>query len=125
MKQLLPFIAFLALVGCASTPTSDLPIRSDGRASFGESTRVGSIVVTPQSVVEDSRCPINARCVWAGRLVLSTRIDGPGWRESIKLTLGQPYITHGAAVVLVSAEPGKLAGATPSAPANLFGFEQR
>ena len=90
-----------------------------GHLDEGESPQHGVVrealeetarIFTPQAVVEDSRCPINARCVWAGRLVLSTRIKGAGWRETVKLTLGQPYATHGAGLALVSAEPGKMAG---------------
>ena len=121
--------AALALSACATVPTSGpiagSPIRTDGLATFGQPTRIGALVVTPQAVVEDSRCPINARCVWAGRLVLTTRIDGAGWRETVDLTLGQPHSTHGTGLALVSAEPGKMAGAEPSPPATLFGFEPR
>ncbi len=129
MKQALILAAALALSACATTPVTmpiiDPQIRSDGLASFGQPTRVGALVVTPLVLVEDSRCPINVRCVWAGRLVLKARIDGSGWRETVDLTLGQPYATHGTGLALVSTEPDKLAGATPSPPASLFGFEPR
>ena len=125
MKHIFSVAAALALTACATTPMGGAPIRSDGLASFGQSTRVGSLVVTPLSLVEDSRCPINARCIWAGRLVLTTRIDGPGWRETAPLELGKPYATHGTGLALVSAEPGKMAGSPPSPPASLFGFEPR
>ena len=125
MKHIIALAAAIALSACATTMINGSPIRSDGLATFGQSTRVGALVVTPQAVVEDSRCPINARCVWAGRLILKTRIDGAGWRETVDLTLGQPYATHGAGLALVSAEPGKMAGASPSPPASLFGFEAR
>ena len=125
MKHIISLIAAIALSACATVPISGMPIRSDGLATFGQSTRVGALVVTPQALVEDSRCPINARCIWAGRLVLKTRIDGAGWRETVDLTLGQPYAAHGTGLALVSAEPGKLAGSPPSPPANLFGFEPR
>jgi len=101
------------------------PVRNDGFATFGQPTRVGALVVTPQALVEDSRCPINARCVWAGRLVLKTRIDSAGWRDTVDLTLGQPYSARGAGLALVSAEPGKMAGAQPSPSASLFSFEVR
>ena len=122
MKQIIAIAAALALAACATVPIGP-PTRSDGFAHIGEATRVGPLVVTPQAVVEDSRCPINARCVWAGRLVLAARIDGAGWRESARLTLGQPYTTHGTGLALVSAEPGRMAGSPPSPPASLFGFE--
>jgi hypothetical protein len=124
MKQLFPLAAVLALAACATTPIAGQPVRSDGLATLGQSTRVGRLVVTPQAVVEDSRCPINARCVWAGRLVLRTRIEGAGWREIAQLTLGQPLVTHGSGLALVSAEPNKLAG-QPAPQAMLFGFEPR
>ena len=124
MKQIVSIIAAASLAACATIPSA-APIRSDGLAAIGQSTRVGGLVVTPQSVIEDSRCPINARCVWAGRLILKSRIDGAGWRETANLTLGVPYTTHGAGLALVSAEPGKMAGAIPSPPASLFGFEPR
>ena len=125
MKHIISLAAAFALSACATTPIAGSPIRSDGFATLGQSTRVGALVVTPQALVEDSRCPINARCIWAGRLVLKTRIDGTGWRETVDLTLGQPYATHGTGLALVSAEPGKMAGSPPSPPANLFGFEPR
>ena len=125
MKHIFSLAAALAFSSCATTPPPGLPIRSDGLAAMGQPTCVGALVVTPQRVIEDSRCPINARCIWAGRLVLKTRIDGAGWRETVDLTLGQPYATHGTGLALVSGEPGKMAGATPSPPASLFGFEPR
>ena len=124
MKQLFSIMAAVGLAACATVPASG-PVRSDGLAGLGQSTRVGAVVVTPQAVVEDSRCPINARCIWAGRLVLRARIDGAGWGETTSLTLGQPYATHGVGLALVSAEPGKVAGTPPSPPASLFGFEAR
>jgi hypothetical protein len=67
--------------------------------------RVGSVVATPKKVVEDSRCPENARCVWAGRLVVATRIDGAGWRETADLTLGEPKQVRGVTLALVSGLP--------------------
>ena len=125
MKHIFSFAAAFALSACATASVPASPIRSDGLATIGQPTRVGALVVTPQALVEDSRCPINARCIWAGRLVLKARIDGAGWRETVNLTLGQPYATHGTALALVSAEPGKMAGSEPSPPASLFGFEPR
>jgi len=125
MKHMLTLAAALALSACATTPITGTPIRSDGLATIGQPTRVGALVVTPQALVEDSRCPINARCVWAGRFVLKTRIDGAGWRETVDLTLGQRHSARDAMLTLVSAEPGRTAGAEPARPANLFGFEAR
>ena len=116
-----PFAA-LALAACATLPAS-APVRSDGFAHLGEATRVGTLVATPRAVVEDSRCPINARCVWAGRLVLSTLVVGQGWAETRNLTLGERAQLRGTSIALTSAEPGKMAGAEAPAAPLLFGFE--
>ena len=59
------------------------------------------------------------------RLVLAARIDGAGWRETVRMTLGVPFRTHGTGLALISAEPGKMAVAPPAPPASLFGFEPR
>lgn len=43
----------------------------------------GGLRVRPLEVIEDSRCPQNARCVWAGRLRLRVNVEGVGDREII------------------------------------------
>jgi hypothetical protein len=122
MRSTLPLFAALALSACATLPAA-APLRSDGLARIGETTRVGTLAVTPLSVVEDSRCPINARCIWAGRLVLKAKVAASGWQEVRNVTLGEPVPLHATTLTLTSAEPGKLAGAQPPAPPLTFGFE--
>jgi len=113
----------LALAACVTAPSAGR-VRSDGFARLGEPTRVGALIVTPRALVEDSRCPINARCIWAGRAIVRVRIDGAGWRETTDLALGEPVTTHGMRLALTLVEPGKLAGAQPSRPHPMrFGFE--
>lgn len=110
-------LAPLALAACATT--MDAPIVDGGPpaaegtpVALNQPVAVGPVVATPKEVTEDSRCPMNARCVWAGRVVLTTRIDGAGWRETVPLTLGEPYSTHGATVVLIRVEPDNMTGQT-------------
>ena len=125
MKAALPLLA-LALGACSATVDGPVvdggPIRQDGFAMLGQPTRVGSVVVTPMKLAEDSRCPMNARCVWAGRVVVTTRIDGAGWRETANLELGRPYATHNVSVQLSSAQPEKVAGQQPPPQAYVFGY---
>jgi len=112
MNRLLTLAPLLLAAGCATIPSGPIvengPPAAEGSAvALGHPVVVGRLVATPQAVVEDSRCPENARCVWAGRLIVSTRIDGAGWRETAPLTLGTPYATHGTAITLVSGIPEK------------------
>jgi hypothetical protein len=98
MKLALP----LAALALAAMPAN--------AARLGQTDRVGSVRVKPLKVVEDSRCPINARCVWAGRLVVRTEIRGGRWRQVRDLELGKPQPVADGTIALVSGEPGKHAG---------------
>ncbi|MFC3097659.1 hypothetical protein [Alteraurantiacibacter palmitatis] len=125
-KLLLTLCAPLLIAGCATTPIVDAgpPLPAGSAVALGEAVSVANIALTPMRVTEDSRCPINARCVWAGRIVVETRVDGPGWRETVPLTLGEPAGVRGYILNLISAEPGQLAGGPAPKPADYrFAFE--
>lgn len=119
--SLFRFATFTLLAGtiaaCATVP--DAPIVSNGPAAstgtpvpLGKPVVTGDLVATPMELHEDSRCPANARCVWAGRVIVLTRIDGAGWRETAYLTLGEPYATHGTRLTLTGASPTAMTGET-------------
>jgi hypothetical protein len=63
--------AALLLAGCVTTRANE-----DGSvdARLGQSVNLGGPRVTPLAVLEDSRCPMEARCIWAGRVRLSIRV---------------------------------------------------
>jgi len=116
MQRLAVLAPLALLAGCATYQNA--PIVDNGPAApvgtavgLGQPVAVipGSIVATPMAVVEDSRCPENARCVWAGRLVVTTRVDGAGWRETANFTLGEPAEVRGTRLALVSGLPEKQA----------------
>jgi len=134
MARMRPIIALLAplpLAACIVVPppytTAPLPERTP--VALGQSVRVGDLSVTPVSVVEDSRCPVNVRCVWAGRLVVRTQIDGMGstggWRDTAEMRLGETYGTHGKVIALVSGEPGKSAERDTPSSEYRFVYEAR
>lgn len=121
-----PALLLAGLSACAVIPDAPRPesvaVPQGSAVALGQAVQVGSVVATPMEVVEDSRCPINARCIWAGRLVVKTRIDGPGWRDTADLTLGEPWSTHGLVLALTSGEPGKMAGEGQETPKEAYRF---
>ena len=127
MKALLPLmLAAVTLGACATAPSAPHAGLPRGlSAGFGQPAQVGVLVVTPLRLIEDSRCPVNARCVWAGRLVIGARIDGPGWSETASLELGKEYRSRGLGIALVSALPEKIAGSELPPSAYMLGFEPR
>ena len=81
--------------------------RSDGiaRAKLGETVVVNGPRVTPLAVIEDSRCPTTVKCVWAGQVRLSVRIDLGSGSSTRELTLGKPAEVADGALTLVEVTP--------------------
>lgn len=93
----------LALAACATTTKAE---RSDGFALIGDTTRVGADKVRVDSLIEDSRCPMNARCVWAGRVIVEATVERGGAFDTRRFTLGEPS----DGLVLDTVEPGRMTG---------------
>ncbi|WP_156843089.1 hypothetical protein [Novosphingobium aquimarinum] len=72
---------------------------------MGETAWVDGPKVTPLAVLEDSRCPMNARCVWAGRVRIRARIDLGARREFRELTQGEPVQVADGSLELVEVQP--------------------
>ena len=124
MQRLIPLFAALALAACVTVPAASATTGTP-TAGFGQTANVGPLLVRPIALVEDSRCPINARCVWAGRLVILAEVSFNGGSEQLRgnMTLGTPLALGKENVTLVAAEPGKLAGTEGNPPASRFTFE--
>ena len=121
MKALILPLMAASLAACATTP----PRATDPTARLGEVATVDGLRIRPLQVVEDSRCPINARCVWAGRIVLLAEVSGAAGRARYNFTLGEPIMHRGRQIALVAAEPGRVAGSDTDPGAYVFTFEAR
>lgn len=78
-------------------------------AGLGQTVRVDGPRVTPLEVLEDSRCPMNARCVWAGQVRVRVRIES-GTGGIVELTSGKPVNVADGTLELVEVRPDKVAG---------------
>lgn len=124
MKAHAPFPILLALSACATVPSASPPLPEGSVVALGQPVATAGIVLTPLEVTEDSRCPMNARCVWAGRITVETRIEGAGWSETVQMTLGEPEGVRGYILNLVTAEPNRMTNDPPTPPANYrFAYE--
>lgn len=137
--------SIFALTACASAavaptmPAAQLPqhIREDlaqreaalheqgvvAAAINGTADLGGGLRVRPLEVLEDSRCPQNARCVWAGRLRVRVNVEGVGDRE---VTLGEAAAeTPRGNFSMVAATPGPWTDWPEGAkPPYRFGFRR-
>ena len=98
--KLFVLLALLSLSACASAPIRDgtYPLQPGQHVALS-----GNTTLTYDSF-SDSRCPANARCVWAGRLSFQFVLDGPDGPEEFSLGPDQlaatPRSLHGARVAL-------------------------
>lgn len=98
--------AALALSACATT--RDAPLPDGGDVALGQKAYVDGPLVQPVEILEDSRCPMNARCVWAGRVRLKmVWIRGNGERQPFEATLGEPTQLADGQFTLESVRPEK------------------
>lgn len=112
------------LAACASTSgTPPTPTDGIARAGLGERVYVDGPHVTPLKILEDSRCPVDVYCVWAGRLKLSVKIDLGARSETREIATDQPIQVADGQLALVEVQPDRMAGEDTREPAPYrFGF---
>jgi hypothetical protein len=100
----LAFPAAIALSACATTAGAPLPDGSN--VALGQKAYVDGPIVEPIAVIEDSRCPMNARCIWAGRVrVQMLWHRGNGDKQPFEATLGEPTPLADGQFTLESVRP--------------------
>jgi len=108
----------LAQRDAALSEAGVVAVRLNETADLGDGLRV-----RPLEVLEDSRCPQNARCVWAGRLRVRVSVEGVGERD---VTLDEAATqTPRGAFALVAVSPGPWTDWPEGAkPPYRFGFRR-
>jgi hypothetical protein len=114
------------LSGCAVTgannqitETLSTVLPSGENVRFGQKAYVDGPIVEPVKLLEDSRCPQNARCVWAGRLKLQMIWHrGNGEQMPFELTLGEPTHIADGNIQITAATPPIIVGGDKLEPAD-------
>ena len=105
-------IAALSLSACAATG-QQTPLADGSDVALGQRAMVDGPVVQPCKVLEDSRCPMNARCIWAGRVRLQmVWMRGNGEKQPFEVTLGEPVQLADGQFTLESVRPEKMTNVT-------------
>jgi hypothetical protein len=63
------------------------------------------VQITPLEVLEDSRCPVDVQCVWAGTVQLRVRLRSAAAETEQVFTLGTPITTEAHEIALVKVLP--------------------
>ncbi|MEQ1498017.1 MAG: hypothetical protein ABL914_05100 [Novosphingobium sp.] len=105
MIRRLPLLALTAALASACVTLPKVNEDGSSEVRLGQKANLGGPVVTVMKVLEDSRCPMEARCAWAGRVRLRVRIQlGSGTRLS-ELASDQPLPVADGTLELLGTMP--------------------
>ncbi len=98
----------LALSACATT-SARTPLADASDVGLGQTAYADGPIIQPVAVLEDSRCPMNARCIWAGRVrVQMLWIRGNGEKQPFEVTLGEPTPLADGSITLEAVRPDRM-----------------
>lgn len=97
-----------------STPETLTPAPTTAVIALNERVQVGMIFVTPLEILEESRCPTDVVCIWAGTIRIKARIESSLGDSVVELKIDVPVTTEAETITLVKADPApKAANPTP------------
>ena len=111
MSPLVAILSCLALTGCTAarpqeTRAVNLGVEVTLAAGASVSSKTGEVGVRFVAVTEDSRCPRDVTCVWAGEVKVQLEIMESGKTPStMELLEGGSTVAGGYRVTLVRVEP--------------------
>jgi hypothetical protein len=93
MMRVLLLGCVLSFAGCVAGPPARAPVKlgEEFTLALGESVGIDrrGVIVEFKDVVEDSRCPMNARCIWEGNARIVIQVS--------EFTAGRPAGTYDVA----------------------------
>lgn len=88
-----------------TTAPSDDPDEATVTARINQGAGALGITVVPLEVTEDSRCPSDVTCVWAGTVRLRALVTYDTGEGEQVFVLGEPVATDGVTIVLAGVKP--------------------
>ena len=114
----------------ATTSTSETSLPKSSVAQIETRINQGAsalgIKITPLEVLEDSRCPEDVQCVWAGQVRVRARVlRGLGPKEGYEqeFTLGKTIRTEAEKIILAEVKPGPISEVAIPTASYRFTFE--
>lgn len=113
----------MMLSACAasrpSTPKAAPIIPTGDHIALGQRAYVDGPIVEPVKILEDSRCPSNVSCIWAGRLRVAMLWHRPnGHSMPFIAELGTPVHIADGSFQLIWASPATSENGATIAPAD-------
>jgi len=88
-----------------------IPAVSNMVLSVGQTGKLGDLNITLNKIVQDSRCPTDVQCIWAGLVETEVTIGGFTKLETIKISSGKtPVLFDGYHISISSVTPSAKSG---------------
>jgi hypothetical protein len=112
MMRYLPIRSTALLLASSVTGGAQSSVKQDGsNVPIGVAAKVDGPVIKVLKILEDSRCPINARCIRAGDVRLSTLwLKSNGTKVPFELSLSKPAPLADGMITLEDVQPERMAG---------------
>jgi hypothetical protein len=110
MTRNITLIALISLSACMTSAGAEQPLADRNNVPLGRSAYVDGPIIRPVKVIEDSRCPMNARCIWAGTVKIEAIWVRPSGDRTIELELGKPIPIADGSIELTDVSPSRIAG---------------
>ncbi len=80
------------------------------KVSMGEAVKIQDVSVKFIQVLEDSRCPKNTNCIWAGRVIAEVEVTSDGKKEIKNLIFGELRADENESKVVFSSKEVNIIG---------------
>jgi hypothetical protein len=104
---------------CPATSTQDATPLT---AHFGEQVSALGVHLTPLTLLEDSRCPVDVQCIQAGTVRIQATLTSGLGTANQEFKLGQTITTEAESITLVNVVPVKKAGTAVKTSDYVFTF---
>lgn len=86
-------------------PTLDATTATTTTLKLGDHIMVGTTLLTPTEVLQDSRCATGLQCIQAGTVVLAVNASSEDGASVIELPLGKAVTQQGLTLTLTNVSP--------------------
>jgi hypothetical protein len=99
-------LAFI-LSSCMTSETGR-PTLQDGKdVPLGRAAYVDGPTIKPIKIIEDSRCPVDAECAWAGRVIIEIIWVKAGKDERLEVISNEAVKLADGSLTLTDVQPGR------------------
>ncbi len=106
-----------------SSSTTPVPTSATVATTIGKSVHALNVDILPLEVTQDSRCPVDVECIWAGTVEVKGTLHSGLGTSNVVFKLGTSITTEAESVTLVSVQPVPHQGITIAPAEYKFIFE--